>query len=438
MRTSFVFSLVAFLAFQLGWSQKQTTLITAEAEISDNLDLRAVASLLGDAQSLEDFEYKLNDPNLRISNLDLNGDRQVDYIRVVENIDNGTHLIVLQAVLERDIYQDIATIEVEKRGTTYVTQIVGNPYFYGVNYIYEPVYVSRPAWFGIVFQMGYRPYVSPWYYGYYPRHFVYWNPFPVYRYRKHIHQHINVHYHYNLVHVRQSTRAPQMYTTIRHNAYEVRHPQQAFAVRHQNVSNRAQLVAERPTTGRNANRATTRVNPSATAPTRGVGAERTTTERTLAPTTNRNGVRTTSTRVDNPSVSARSAATAPARTTATSTSAANRNTSVARAERPTAPVSANTTNRTNSNAVTPATRTTIPATPTRVNSTSTASRKNTPAATPRVNSTTSASRSNSSTTAPRINTAGSVSRNALSTARSNATQNANARSNGASNNRAAR
>lgn len=241
MKTSVVLSLLMVFFVQMGWSQNQTTVIANSTEISDNLDLRAVASLFGDSNSLEDFEYRLNDPKLRISNLDLNYDRQVDYLRVVESIENGAHLVVIQAVLERDVYQDIATIEVERKGTTYVTQVVGNPYFYGANYIYQPVYYSRPALFSVVFQIGYRPYVSPWYYGYYPRHFAYWNPYPIYRYRKHVHHHINVHHHYSFVNVRHSSSAPRLYNSIRRDAYEVRHPQRAFAVRHQNVSNRNEL-----------------------------------------------------------------------------------------------------------------------------------------------------------------------------------------------------
>ena len=95
-------------------AQDVTTVDAASEEISNNLDLEAVASIFGDAKDLEEFEYKLNDPKAQISNLDLNEDGNVDYIRVVETAENNTHLIALQSVLAEDIYQDIATIEVEK------------------------------------------------------------------------------------------------------------------------------------------------------------------------------------------------------------------------------------------------------------------------------------------------------------------------------------
>jgi hypothetical protein len=45
-------------------------------EISDNLDLRAVTDIFGDSRNLQDFE-RLNDPELQISNLDLNYDNDV-------------------------------------------------------------------------------------------------------------------------------------------------------------------------------------------------------------------------------------------------------------------------------------------------------------------------------------------------------------------------
>jgi hypothetical protein len=44
-------------------------------EISDNLDLRAVADIFGDSRNLRNLKRQLNDPELQISNLDLNNDK---------------------------------------------------------------------------------------------------------------------------------------------------------------------------------------------------------------------------------------------------------------------------------------------------------------------------------------------------------------------------
>lgn len=49
------------------------------------------------------------------------------------------------AVLEKDVFQDVATIEVERDSNNRVqVQVVGDVYMYGTNYIYEPVYVHTP------------------------------------------------------------------------------------------------------------------------------------------------------------------------------------------------------------------------------------------------------------------------------------------------------
>jgi hypothetical protein len=37
----------------------------------------------------------------------------VDYLRVIETVNNRTHVVIIQSVLDRDVYQDVA-IEIEK------------------------------------------------------------------------------------------------------------------------------------------------------------------------------------------------------------------------------------------------------------------------------------------------------------------------------------
>ena len=110
-----------------------------------------MASIFGDSRTLEDFERRLNDYDAQISNLDLNSDGEIDYLRVIETSENNLHLIVIQAILDRDVFQDVATIVVERdrNRRTYV-QVIGDPYMYGYNYIIEPVYLRTPrifSWF---------------------------------------------------------------------------------------------------------------------------------------------------------------------------------------------------------------------------------------------------------------------------------------------------
>jgi len=68
-------------------AQRRITVEAQNSDISNNLDLQAVASTFGESKDLEDFERRLNDYDSQISNLDLNNDGEVDYLRVIENME---------------------------------------------------------------------------------------------------------------------------------------------------------------------------------------------------------------------------------------------------------------------------------------------------------------------------------------------------------------
>jgi hypothetical protein len=70
------------------FAQDVTTITASSDDVSDNLDLEAVASIFGESKDLEDFEKRLNDPKTQISNLDLNNDGEVDYLRIMETSEN--------------------------------------------------------------------------------------------------------------------------------------------------------------------------------------------------------------------------------------------------------------------------------------------------------------------------------------------------------------
>ena len=240
MKTNlFTSVLVTMLFASVTFGQDVTTVTATNYDISDNLDLQAVASIFGDSKDLADFENRLNNPKTQISNLDLNRDGQVDYLRVIESIEGNTHLIILQSVLGRDLYQDVATIEVEKdtRNNTVQVQVVGDVFLYGNNYIYEPVYYVRPVIFNTFWHRGYVAYYSPWYWGYYPTYYTCWAPYPIFRYRTHVHTYINVYNTYNYVTVRNSTRAVTMHNSVRSNAYERQNPNEAFGRRNEGINN---------------------------------------------------------------------------------------------------------------------------------------------------------------------------------------------------------
>ena len=116
MKRLVIILLLSIVNYQLStaFADETVTVTATSSDISENLDLKTVATLFGQAKDLEQFEQLLNDPDSAFSNLDLNGDGEVDYLRVIETADNNRHLVVVQAVLAKDIYQDVASICVER------------------------------------------------------------------------------------------------------------------------------------------------------------------------------------------------------------------------------------------------------------------------------------------------------------------------------------
>src|ERR1035437_1021006 len=169
--------------------------ITVEAQnndISNNLDLKAVATVFGESANLEEFEKKLNDYDSQISNLDLNNDGQVDYLRVIEKNNNGVHVVEIQAVLDKDVYQDVASIIVEKdQDNNPTVQVIGDPYLYGDNYIIEPAYAYTPSIFSFFWGENYYSWNSPYYWGYYPNYYHHRRPYGINEYYSNVYSHIN-------------------------------------------------------------------------------------------------------------------------------------------------------------------------------------------------------------------------------------------------------
>ncbi len=249
MKKLFTLAFLLSASLMSVFAQDKTTVTANNSEISDNLDLRAIATIFGEASDLEDFEKRINDPKAQISNLDLNGDNYVDYLRVIESVEGNDHIIIVQSVIDKDLYQDVATIEVQRDKNNKVqVQVVGDVYMYGENYIYEPVYVHTPVIYTTFWVTNYRPYYSSWYWGYYPSYYSYWSPFPVFRYRNHINVYIGGYGHvYNYVNYRNCRVSYNAYYGRRANAYEVRYPNRSFSHRNASVTNRYELDRTRST-----------------------------------------------------------------------------------------------------------------------------------------------------------------------------------------------
>jgi len=108
-------------------------------EAGEDFDLSGVIGIFEESEDLEDFEKKINSEENDVNNLDLNKDDEVDIVKVVEYAEDNTHLLVLQAVLGDNDFQDIATIELEKHSDEEISlQVIGDPDIYGPDYIIEP------------------------------------------------------------------------------------------------------------------------------------------------------------------------------------------------------------------------------------------------------------------------------------------------------------
>src|SRR5258705_10974937 len=84
----------------------------------DNFSLQGALAMFQKASSPEDFEKLLNAEDNHVNNLDLNGDGEIDYIRVIDNSERDAHAFMLQAVMYENESQDIDVIEMEKTDDT--------------------------------------------------------------------------------------------------------------------------------------------------------------------------------------------------------------------------------------------------------------------------------------------------------------------------------
>ncbi len=173
--------LVVLFTFSACGDDSQVTVEEKLPEASEGLDLKAVGDLAKESANAEDFEKKLNAPE-GVNNLDLNNDKQVDYINVEETENPKGFKLVVK--LENGEPQEIAQIEIkpinEQRATV---NIYGNPNIYGEGHHHHSdfdladylllSYILRP----------HPIYVSPFYYGHYPMGYVRYVPVPVTRYR---------------------------------------------------------------------------------------------------------------------------------------------------------------------------------------------------------------------------------------------------------------
>jgi len=173
-----IFSILAITATVLvGCGQHEDTSdvnVTTIVGPADGLDLKLVGQLLkdGKVKDAESFEKELNKEG-GINNLDLNGDKKVDYINVTENKGGTETLKSFDLTTGADSnLTHIATIEMEKSGDKVNMNMSGNENVYGSGHHYHSSYsMGEMMFYAWLFSP--RPYYyhAPYYYGHYPAYY---------------------------------------------------------------------------------------------------------------------------------------------------------------------------------------------------------------------------------------------------------------------------
>lgn len=232
----------------------------------DHFDLYAMLDLFKSATSPEDFEKKLNTETTHVNNLDLNGDGKVDYIRVTDHMNEGSHAIVLQDVVSDKESQDVAVIEIEKKGDNAAQlQVIGDEVLYGKDYIIEPrnsdstkidgklkgfnaqMFVYVNVWYWPCVTYVYYPYyvvwVSPWYWMYWPG---WWYPWPPVMWITYYEWAYPYHSHYYYCHDHRMTNAEHVYQPRRVVSPTVQQRTEPARQRYEQSRNAAKPAPQQP------------------------------------------------------------------------------------------------------------------------------------------------------------------------------------------------
>ncbi len=160
----------------------------------DYFSLEGALDLFQKSASLEAFEKSLNTEENHINNLDLNGDGDIDYVKVISKQEGDIHIFILQVPVSESENQDIAVLELEKTFNEQARlQIIGDEDIYGEMVIVEPSYEKKDVKPGVdiadvpvnvwywrpvkyIYSPGYRLWVSPWRWQQYPTYWKPWRP----------------------------------------------------------------------------------------------------------------------------------------------------------------------------------------------------------------------------------------------------------------------
>jgi hypothetical protein len=138
----------------------------------NNIDLQSIMTVFNDSRSILDFERNINELNYQEFQFDFNQDNQIDFLRVVENGNSYNRYVVIQAVIDYNRFQDVATIAIQKNrfnnrlNINIVSHLSPNSSYQSeMNY-----YNNRPI-YASFFMPNYRFYVSGFWWRNYPKYY---------------------------------------------------------------------------------------------------------------------------------------------------------------------------------------------------------------------------------------------------------------------------
>jgi hypothetical protein len=185
----------------------------------DHFDLQGAMELFKKASDPESFEKALNTESNHVNNLDLNADKKIDYIEVVDKTEGTSHAVIMRTSVNKTEKQDIAVIVIEKTGDKWAQlQIVGDEDLYGEETVMEPYdeVAEKPTgpaaepvpmyitvvnvWYWPCVQYMYGPgyvvYYSPWGWNLYPAWWDPWYPYWWYQHYNYVMIYHSYYYHY--------------------------------------------------------------------------------------------------------------------------------------------------------------------------------------------------------------------------------------------------
>lgn len=94
-------------------AQSNYTIQSKSAYVTENLDLEALLEIYEGSSTLNDFEKKINNPDFQVSNIDLDNDEKIDYLRVINKKIKKREYSIIQSKLSANKYEDVAIIHLK-------------------------------------------------------------------------------------------------------------------------------------------------------------------------------------------------------------------------------------------------------------------------------------------------------------------------------------